>query len=100
MSLFIIPFVSSLVYRIEFFSFLVSVLSCCIMEYVEVLKDTLIKKITWKKIKEIELTCFADIYSLVEDAAGNWRPDKLKRDNFAGGLLSERMKKKGFSEFI
>ena len=61
------------------------------MEYVEVLKDVLIKN-NLEKIKEIELTCFADIYSLVEDAAGNWRPDKLKRDDFAGGLLSERMK--------
>ena len=61
------------------------------MEYVEVLKDALIKN-NLEKMKEIELTCFADIYSLVEDAAGNWRPDKLKRDDFAGGLLSERMK--------
>ena len=52
------------------------------MEYVEVLKDALIKN-NLVKIKEIELTCFADIYSLVEDAAGNWRPDKLKRDDFA-----------------
>ena len=56
MSPFIIPFVSTLVYIIEFFSFLVSVL-CCIMEYVEVLKDALIKN-NLEKIKEIELTCF------------------------------------------
>ena len=56
------------------------------MEYVEVLKDALIKN-NLEKIKEIELTCFADIYSLVEDSAGNWRPDKLKRDDFAGGLF-------------
>ena len=59
------------------------------MEYVEVLKDALIKN-KLEKIKEIELTCFADIYSLVVDAAGNWRPDKLKRDDFAIGVSSER----------
>ena len=26
------------------------------------------------------------------DVAGNWEPAKLKRDNFAGGLITERMK--------
>ena len=77
MSPFIIPFVSSLVYRIEF-SFLASVLSCCTMENDEFLKDALIKN-NLEKIKEIGLTCFADIYSLVEDAAGNWRPETQTR---------------------
>ena len=69
------------------------------MEYVEVLKYALIKN-NLENLKEIELTCFADIYSLVEDAAGNWRPDKLKRDDFFRRAFIRTDEKYGFSKFI